>query len=95
MTRRENLNQLAEQAAGLHFESPAAKKILDTRDWDWHWPVINAAGILTGEVVDSDELAGYGNVDDLAMVPLGELVQGQEFDLDEGYVSGIPKEGSE
>lgn len=64
----EPLRILAEKAAGLRYDSPEAEAILDKEDWADHWPVVDANGCLTGDVVETADCEGYSNVCDMAMI---------------------------
>ena len=59
---------LTDRAAGLRYDSPDAIAILDEADWANHWPVVDADGLLTGDVVETDDCENYWNVDDMAMI---------------------------
>jgi len=78
---------LANRAAGMHYESPEAKRILDEEDWSDHWPVVDADGILTGDVVETADCEGYWNVDDMAMIADDDLRPAQRKTRHEGYVT--------
>ena len=79
------LSELAERASGLRYDSTEAKAILDTEDWANHWPVVDADGLLTGDVVETDGCAGYLNVRDEAMIAVEELRPGQRSSAIDGY----------
>ncbi len=74
---------LAERAAGLHYDSPDAKAILDEEDWANHWPVVDADGLLTGDVVETDDCDNYLNVADMAMISDDDVRPKQR--CDDGY----------
>ena len=82
----EHLRLLAEEAIGLQYDSAEAQAILDRRDWQDYWPVVNSDGTLTGEIVGCED--GYLNVDDMAMIPNDEeLTEAQRKTIDEGYIT--------
>lgn len=81
-----NIKRLSREARGLHYESAAAKHVLDQEDWAGVWPVIDSEGILTGEIVDSAD-DGYCNVDDMAMIHESELTDDQVAATEDGYVN--------
>lgn len=81
----EPLHALAEEAVGLRYDSPEAKVILDREDWANHWPVVDADGILTGDVVETDDCDGYLNVADEAMIAVEDLRPGQRSVALDGY----------
>ena len=93
--RYETLSGRAGRAAGLMFDSPEAKKLLEPEtgngfDWSQYYPVCDAAGILTGAICGSDE-SGYANVFDEAMVPLDDLNDEQRAEVEKnGYASPFP-----
>ena len=87
----EGLRGLAERAAGLHYESAAAKKIMDERDWEDHWPVVDADGDLTGDVVENADCGGYFNVDDEVMVSEDDLTP--EIIAENGGINSIRESG--
>lgn len=82
--REQHCRALAKQASGLRYDSPDAIAILDQEDWSQIWPVVDGDGILTGEIVGSEE--GYVNVEDLAMVAVADLSTEQRESIADGYV---------
>ena len=62
----------AVRAAGLHYESVEAQSIIRGGTWDGTWPVVDGRGILTGEVVDSED-SGMVNIDDEVMCDFDDL----------------------
>ena len=84
------VEQRAQAGAGLHYQSSRWSSLADAGDWSglWPglWPVIDRAGRLTGEVIDSAD--GYLNVDDEAMISVDEArAGGWKIDADEGHAS--------
>ncbi len=77
---------LADEAFGLRYDSCEARDILDHADWASHWPVVDADGKLTGDVVETADCDGYLNVDDLAMINRADLTTTQRHTIDEGCV---------
>ena len=82
---------MAQRAAGLHYESPAARAVIDATEWDSYYPEIDEGGYLTGDVVDCGA-DGYLNVDDDVYVREDALSQEQLHDVDESRMGGIPEE---
>ena len=83
-TQTEILNELAQRAQGLKYESPEARAILDDGDWAQWWPTCDRNGILDGGIIDSQP--DFANVDDLAMVQFSELTPSEIADVREsGY----------
>lgn len=82
--REEHCRKLAQEAAGLRYDSPEATAILDREDWSEIWPIVDAEGYLTGGICGSED--GFANVDDLAMVALSDLSDEQLETSDSGYV---------
>lgn len=65
---------LAAIGYGEHYESNQWKTLVDTYTpggWSQFWPVIDGNGILTGEIVDSQD--GYYNIADEAMIAAEDL----------------------
>ena len=79
----------AQKAQGLHFESPEARGILDDPDLDWSgvWPVVDASGLLTGEISEGE--GDEKNVGDMAMIGRADLRRAGLHSHD-GYAIGIP-----
>lgn len=76
---------ICEEFAGSHYRTPAFRRACNAVNWDGLWPVIDRDGDLTGAVVDSE--AGYLNVDDDAMIAIGEAKAGRWQLLDDGYAA--------
>jgi hypothetical protein len=91
---REQLCAIAQRVAGLHYESPAARAVIDPTDWDSYYPEIDGDGYLTGDIVDctSSDADSYINVGDDVLVREDALSQEQLQDVDEGRMGGIPEE---
>lgn len=82
------LRRLAEEAAGLHYKSVEADKILDQTDWQNHWPVIDADGELTGDVVETDDCDNYVNVGDMAMIDIDDLPASKRRTIEQEKIDG-------
>lgn len=67
----EKLRILAGKCAGMRYDSKRAQKILELGDWQDCWPVCDAAGLLTGDIVGTEE--GYLSVSNTAMVAVDDL----------------------
>ena len=85
---------MAQRAAGLHYESPAARAVINPTDWDSYYPEIDEDGYLTGDIIDctSSDADSYINVGDDVLVREDALSQEQLQDVDEGRMGGIPDE---
>ena len=46
---------------------------MDLAEWDNHWPVVDNDGLLTGEVRETEEMADYANVADMACIAVADL----------------------
>ena len=80
------LRTLAEAATGLRYDSEEAQAILGQADWQSHWPVVDADGELTGDVVETDDCDEYANVADETMISLSDLSDAQRREADRtGY----------
>lgn len=67
---------VAQLLAGEHFATGANQELLcQALDWTGRWPVIDAAGKLTGDVYTSDrsDADDFANVDDEAMIAISDL----------------------
>ena len=82
------LRALADRACGLRYDSPEAGAIMDEEDWAHHWPVVDGEGLLTGDVVETEDCTEeYINVDDVAMVSRDDLTAKQRKTICDGYVN--------
>ena len=87
---QERQRAVAQHCQGWNYASPRTQRIMDLVDWtDW-WPVCDANGRLTGDIVDSQD--DYYNVDDVAMIADSDLpysvVQEIERAEEDGTFSG-------
>lgn len=75
----------AGRARGLRYDSTEAEAILDPDRMGWyqHWPVIDTAGRLTGEVCDGGD--GYANVQDEAMIDRDDAIAAGWVIDEDGY----------
>lgn len=64
--RLEHLGCLAQECAGLRYDSPEAGAIMSPHEWEGFWPVVGRDGLLTGDICGAEE--GFLNVDDMAMI---------------------------
>ena len=81
---------LAKANAGIHSQSQAWQQALDCCDWHGVWPVIDAEGLLTGEISEGGD--DMSNVDDEAMIETAEAIAtGWTVDED-GYATPPEKE---
>ena len=88
---QERQRAVAQHCQGWNYASPRTQRIMDLVDWtDW-WPVCDANGRLTGDIVDSQE-DDYYLVDDVAMIADSDLpysvVQEIERAEEDGTFSG-------
>lgn len=69
------LRTITAEHIGEHYRSPTWTSVADALDWPRLWPVVDSSGVLTGDVVDCEDMSGgdWLNVDDLAMVDYDDL----------------------
>lgn len=96
MSKTDALIALCESHVGEHYESAEWKAAADESDWSQHWPIVDGAGNLTGEVYESGmHDAPYANVGDMAMVLISDLSRDaqahitRQDDQWDGYARGV------
>ena len=81
--RIELLADLCRRHWGEHYRSATWRLISNQSryDWDGIWPVVDATGLLSGEIIDSESGEGYANVEDLAQVRIADLPAGDQQEI--------------
>ena len=76
---------LAKANAGIHVQSQAWQEAADCCDWHGVWPVIDAEGLLTGEISEGGD--DMSNVDDEAMIETAEAIAAGWTVDEDGYAT--------
>ena len=84
MREMSDCEAICKRFAGAYYRDRAFRRACDQASWHNVWPVIDRDGDLTGEVCDGDD--GYLNVDDEAMITIGEAKAGR-WQIDEDEVN--------
>ena len=84
-----SLVALAQEASGLRYDSAEAEAILGREDWADHWPVCDAEGHLTGDVVETDDCEGYASVANEAMVAIADLPEDEQRRIRQADANGF------